>query len=68
MGTIYQSELYSMGLQICSNVSCRLIHVMRYISLIHSQDVNVEVVIFWIPEMDIEEDRESEESTLTILE
>ena len=41
---------------------------MRYISLIHSQDVNVEVVIFWIPEMDIEEHRESEESTLTILE
>ena len=57
-----------MGLKISSNISCILIHVMQYISLIHSQDVNVEVVIFWIPEMDIEEDRESEESTLTILE
>ena len=41
---------------------------MRYISLIHFQDVNVEVVIFWVPKMDIEEDRESEESTPTILE
>ena len=41
---------------------------MRYISLIHSQDVNVEAVIFQIPEMNIEGDREGEESKPTILE
>ena len=37
-------------------------------SVIHSQDVNVEAFIFQIPEMNIEGDREGEESTLTILE
>ena len=37
-------------------------------SVIHSQDINVEAVMFQIPEVNIEGDREGEKSKPTILE